>query len=59
VKGGIYGEAPRLNQLDGNGNLPFAVDFRSLYSTIITDWWGQDATRILNGRFATLPILRA
>ncbi len=59
VKGGLYGEPPRLNQLDGNGNLPFAVDFRSLYSTIISDWWGQDATKILNGRFATLPILRA
>jgi hypothetical protein len=24
--------------LDGNGNLPFAVDFRSLYATAIEKW---------------------
>ena len=39
VKGGLYGEAPALDRLDGNGNLPFAVDFRSMYSTIISQWW--------------------
>ena len=29
IAGGLYGEAPRLSR-DGSGNLPFAVDFRSL-----------------------------
>ena len=59
VRGGMYGEAPQLGKLDGNGNLPFAIDFRSAYSTVISNWWGLDATRVLNGRFAPLDFLRA
>jgi uncharacterized protein (DUF1501 family) len=58
VKGGMYGEAPQLNKLDGNGNLPFAVDFRSMYSTILNQWWGLDATKILNGKFAPVDFLK-
>jgi uncharacterized protein (DUF1501 family) len=57
VRGGMYGEAPQLARLDGNGNLPFAVDFRSAYSTVISKWWGLDASRVLNGRFAPLYFL--
>ena len=59
VKGGIYGAAPDLSALDGNGNLPFAVDFRDLYATALTRWWGVDASRALKGRFAGLDIVRA
>jgi uncharacterized protein (DUF1501 family) len=59
VKGGLYGEAPALNRLDGNGNLPFAVDFRSMYTTVINQWWGQDASRIVNGKFAPVDFLKA
>jgi uncharacterized protein (DUF1501 family) len=59
VNGGIYGEAPALDKLDGNGNLPFAVDFRSMYSTVISQWWQQDATRVLNGKFAPVAFLKA
>jgi uncharacterized protein (DUF1501 family) len=43
--------------LDGNGNLPFAVDFRSAYATVISKWWGLDASRVLNGNFAPLDFL--
>ena len=35
VRGGLYGPAPGLSRLDGNGNLPFAVDFRDLYATVL------------------------
>ena len=59
VKGGLYGEAPQLTRLDGNGNLPFAVDFRSLYATVIDTWWSGDSTRVLGGRFPVMDILRA
>ena len=59
VKGGLYGEAPELTHLDGNGNLPFAVDFRSMYATVIDKWWGGDSTRVLGGKFPVLDILRA
>ena len=57
VLGGMYGGAPQLARLDGNGNLPFAVDFRSAYSTVISKWWGLDSSRVLNGRFAPLDFL--
>lgn len=59
VKGGLYGAPPDLARLDGNGNLPFAVDFRDLYATALERWWGAEAARALRGRFATLDIVRA
>lgn len=59
VAGGLYGEAPRLNQLDGNGNMPFAVDFRSLYATALERWWGMPSAGVLGGRFEALPLIRS
>jgi uncharacterized protein (DUF1501 family) len=57
VKGGLYGAAPALDRLDGDGNLPHAVDFRGYYATFLERWWGIDSKAVLGGRFATLPIL--
>jgi len=59
VKGGLYGPPPALSRLDGNGNPPFAVDFRDLYATVLERWWGTDSTRALKGRFPPLDIVRA
>jgi uncharacterized protein (DUF1501 family) len=59
VAGGLYGEAPQLARLDGNGNLPVGVDFRQIYATVLGPWWGLDAQTVLQGRFQPLPILRA
>lgn len=58
VRGGLYGEPPALARLDGNGNLPVAVDFRQLYATVLGPWWGMDAAAVLRGRFTPLPLLR-
>ena len=57
VVGGIYGQPPALNRLDGNGNLPFAVDFRSMYATVIDKWWGLDSSKSLQGKFAPLDFV--
>jgi uncharacterized protein (DUF1501 family) len=59
VKGGLYGAMPALDRLDGTGNLPFAVDFRSLYATVLERWWQVDSAGPLNGRFQPLELLRA
>ena len=59
VVGGLYGQAPELNRLDGSGNLPFTVDFRSMYATVIDKWWGLDSSRVLQGKFAPLDFVRA
>ena len=57
VKGGLYGSPPALGRLDGNGNLPFAVDFRSYYATLLESWWKVPSAEILAGRYPTLNFL--
>ena len=59
VKGGLYGAPPALGRLDGNGNLPFAVDFRDLYATALERWWGINSSVALNGRFRPVDVLKA
>jgi uncharacterized protein (DUF1501 family) len=57
VKGGLYGAPPALGRLDGNGNLPFAVDFRSYYATLLESWWQVPSAEILAGRYPKLEFL--
>ena len=57
VRGGMYGVSPSLARLDGNGNLPFAVDFRDYYATFLERWWGMESRSILGGRFKPLELI--
>lgn len=57
VKGGMYGAAPALDRLDGNGNLPFAVDFRGYYATFLQRWWAMDAGQVLGASFPSLEFI--
>lgn len=59
VKGGLHGQAPQLERLDGNGNLPFAVDFRSMYATALDRWWGVDSKAVFGQKFAPLDLIRS
>lgn len=59
VAGGFVGEAPSLGRLDEDGNLLHTTDFRAVYATVLERWWGLDSTRVLGGRYALLPLLRA
>ena len=59
VNGGLDGQAPALARLDGNGNLPHAVDFRDLYATVLERWWRMPSQGVLGGRFAPLDLIRA
>ncbi len=49
VKGGIYGEYPSLerNQQEEGGNLKFNLDFRSVYTTLLEDWFSLDAKSVV------------
>lgn len=58
VKGGLLGPVPALDRLDGNGNLPFAVDFRDLYATVLDRWWGVNAATALRGKFSPLDVIK-
>jgi len=56
VRGGLYGAAPDFGSLD-NGNLRHVVDFRSLYATVIENWWGLPSAPVLGRRYPSLPVL--
>lgn len=56
VKGGVYGEPPNLTDLD-YGNLKFAVDYRSVYATVLERWLEADSTAVLGQTFTQLPLL--
>ncbi len=56
VKGGMYGEAPSLTNLD-NGNLKYTVDFRSIYQEILNGHLGADSKAILGDTFDRIPFL--
>lgn len=58
MRTGLIGQPPRLDTLEG-GNLRHAVDFRSLYATVLERWWGVPSARALNGRFEALELLRS
>jgi uncharacterized protein (DUF1501 family) len=59
VIGGMYGEPPALDRLSGDGNPAYAIDFRSVYATVLDRWWGVASSGPLGGKFTPLPILRA
>jgi uncharacterized protein (DUF1501 family) len=57
VRGGFYGSAPDLAQLSGDGNPGYALDFRSVYATVLERWWRVDSRDALGGRFAPVAYL--
>ena len=59
VKGGIYGEYPslKMDELDDDGNLAWAIDFRSIYTTLLERWLGLDAKPIVGGAYEQLNFL--
>ena len=58
VKGGLYNEQPTLSELD-EGDLIFNTDFRSVYATVIKDWFGVEPKDVLYKDYPTLPVYRA
>ena len=59
VKGGTYGAAPSLTDLDATGNLKYQVDFRSVYQEILGGHLGADSSKILGATFDSVPFLKA
>jgi uncharacterized protein (DUF1501 family) len=59
VRGGLLGEYPNLNSLDGVGNVRHTVDFRSAYASVLQQWWGADSLAVLGGNFKPLELIKA
>jgi len=52
---GVYGPPPDLAHLDGNGNLPWQIDFRSYYGTVLSSWLGvPDVAAVLGAGYPNL-----
>jgi len=50
VKGQMIGEFPGLQSgLDEGGNLIETADFRAVYSSLLEQWLGVDAGRVIPG----------
>jgi uncharacterized protein (DUF1501 family) len=58
VKGGVYGPAPKLDDLDSSGNLRYTVDFRSVYQEILGGHLGAEPSEILGGRYEKVRFVR-
>jgi uncharacterized protein (DUF1501 family) len=60
VKGGLKGEHHSLTQLTGDGNFVHTADYRSLYATILRDWWrlpNATVESVLGGAYASLAFV--
>ncbi len=58
VKGGLFGTQPGLTNLQ-DGDLKHTIDFRSLYNTIIRNWWSLRSHVFSAQDFPPLDCLRS
>ncbi len=58
VHAGVHGKHPSLGDLD-QGDLKFTCDFRSVYASVLENWMGAPAKKILGGAYPTMKLLRA
>ncbi len=59
VRGGLHGEQPAVGDLDGNGDLKYSVDFRSVYASVIAQLFDTDPADVLGGPYEELPLFEA
>ncbi|HEV8606064.1 MAG TPA: DUF1501 domain-containing protein [Tepidisphaeraceae bacterium] len=59
IRPGFFGQFPDLspNKLH-RGDVPFSMDFRRIYATVLKDWLKADDARILGNKFEPLPLFR-
>ncbi len=60
VAGGFYGTHPDLDNTNGAGNLAYSTDFRTVYSSVLQDWFGFDSSTIqgiFGGSFGIVPFI--
>ncbi|WP_370000969.1 DUF1501 domain-containing protein [Winogradskyella sp.] len=54
---GFYNDLASLSDLDGNGDLKYEIDFRSVYATILSKWMNVSAEGIINSKQKTLDFI--
>ena len=58
-KPGFYNELASLSDLDDSGDLKYTVDFRSIYSGILRDWFFINDARIIPGDHVGMKLFSA
>jgi len=56
VKGGFFGQFPRLDDLDSRGDPRVFVDYRSVYASVLNGWMGADTNAVLGGSYPDLGL---
>ncbi|HJN13005.1 MAG: DUF1501 domain-containing protein [Pirellulaceae bacterium] len=57
VKPGVHGTQASLTDLDKNGNLKMAVDFRRVYASILEKWLHTPSEVVLGEKFPPLEVI--
>ncbi len=60
VAGGLLGAQPSLIDLAPGGNMKYDLDFRSVYGSILKDWFDlseADVTSVMNGAFNPVSVI--
>jgi len=57
VTGGLYGAYPSVDDLDGNGDIKFGTDFRSVYAGVLQQHLGADSAKVLGGAFEPIALI--
>jgi uncharacterized protein (DUF1501 family) len=57
VQAGVHGPYPNLHELQ-DGDPQHAIDFRSVYATVLDGWLNCASEKVLGERFVHLPVLR-
>ena len=59
----VFGENPTIpEEVERKTNVPFKIDFRSVYASVLNQWFNVETTDINNmlfGEFEILPILKS
>ena len=58
VKGGLYGAQPSLAGLDQWDRMPFNVDFRSMYASVLDGWMGGGSSTVLGSSYTNLGLFK-
>ncbi len=57
VNGGLHGQQPSLSDLDNRGDMHHHLDFRSVYASVLGQWFGADDQEILGATYPQLDLL--
>ena len=59
IAGGLYGQFPDLAPAKlHRGDVPWTLDFRRLYASVLRDWLKADDAKVLGGKFEPLKLFK-